>query len=63
MNPTIQLINLIVRFEHEAKAQRHALTTQHDGFTNEQPGLLSKLNNHIKYIFNPPRYQPSCRCA
>ena len=49
MNPTIQLINLTVRFEHEAKAQRHALTTQHDGFTNEQPGLLSKLNNHIKY--------------
>jgi hypothetical protein len=35
MNPTIQLIQLTVRFERQEKAQRHSFTTHRDDLTNE----------------------------
>lgn len=63
MNPTIQLIQLTVRFEHQEQAQRHAFTTQWNGRTNEKSVSLLKLNNRIKHIFNPPRPQQCCQCA
>ncbi len=58
MNPTIQLIQLTVRFEREEEAQRHTSAAHRVDLTNE----LRKLNGRIKHIFNPPRRQQYCSC-
>ncbi len=63
MNPTIQLIQLTVKFERQEKAQRHSFTTQSNGRTNEKSVSLLKLNNRIKHIFTPPHRQQCCQCA
>ena len=63
MNPTIQLVQLTVRFERQEKAQRHSFVTHRDGLPNEQSGYLPNLSNRIKQFFNPPRHQQCCECA
>ena len=63
MNPTIQLIQLTVRFEREEQAQRRSFMTHRNGRTNEKSVSLLKLNNWFKHIFNSPRPQQCCQCA
>jgi hypothetical protein len=62
MNPTIQLIQLTMKFEREEKAQRHTLATHSDALINELSDYLHKFTNRINHIFNPPRRQQYCSC-
>lgn len=63
MGPTIQLIQLTMRFEHQEKVQRHASTTYRDRFISKQSGLTHRLQNHIRHTIIPPRRQQRCECA
>jgi hypothetical protein len=63
MNPTIQLIQLTVKFEREEQSQHHSLVTKSDALISELSDYLHKLNGRIKQTFNQPRRQQCCQCA
>lgn len=54
MEPTIQLIQLTVRVEREAEAQRHSYRVYRDDLADEKPVhlLAYKRYNRIKRFFN-----------
>jgi hypothetical protein len=63
MNPTIQLIQLTVKFEREEQLQRHTFTRHSTAPIIELSDYLHKLNGRIKQTFNQPRRQQCCQCA
>lgn len=54
MEPTIQLIQLTVRVEREAEAQRRSYRVYKDDLADEKPVrlLAYKRDNRIKRFFN-----------
>lgn len=63
MNPTIQLIQLTVKFEREEQAQRHSFATHSAALICELSDYFHKLNGRIKHLFNPPHRKQCCQCA
>jgi hypothetical protein len=63
MNPTIQLIQLTVKFEREEQAQSHSFASHSNSLISELSGYFHKLNGRIQHIFNQPRRQQCCQCA
>jgi hypothetical protein len=62
MNPVIQLIQLTLRVERKAEAQRRPSMTYRDGLANEKTLRLSKRENRVKGNFNLLRRQQG-ECA
>lgn len=62
VNPTIQMIQLTVRFEHQEKAHSCSFVTHQDDLPNEQPSFIQKQNDRIEHIFNPLQHKQCCQC-
>ena len=63
MEPTIQLIHLMLRAEREEEAQRRLHMTPTDNLVEEKPIYSPKRDNHIKRNFNSPCRQQWCECS
>jgi len=63
MDPTIQLIQLMLRVEREAEAQRRPQVSYRDNFEDEKPLRPAKRDNRIKHIFDLPRRRQQGECA
>ena len=62
MNPVIQLIQLTLRVEREAEAQRRPYMAYRDGLADEKTVRPSKQENRVKGNVNLFRQQ-QCECA
>ncbi len=60
MDPAVQLM---LRVEREAEAQRRLYMTYRDVLADEKPIRPPKRDNRIKRIFNPFRRRQRCECA
>jgi hypothetical protein len=63
MGPEIQLIQLSLRVEREAEAQRRPYMAYRDGFADEEVVRPRKQSNRIKGSFNLFRRRQLCECA
>ena len=65
MGPTIQLIQLMLRVEREAEAQRRPYMAYRDDLADEKPVrlLAHKRDNGIKRVFNLLRRRQPCECV
>lgn len=63
MNPTIQLIQLTVRYEHAEKTRRQALVKRHDDFVNDKSFNRYESSARSKQGPMPVYCRPSCGTA
>ena len=63
MNPTIQLIQLMLRVEREAEAQRRPSMAYRDDLVDEKPVRPSKRENCVKGNFSLLYRRQQCECA
>jgi hypothetical protein len=65
MEPTIQLIQLTLRVEREAEAQRRPYMVYRDDLVDEKPVrlLAHQRDNRVKRIFNLFRRRQPYECA
>ena len=63
MNPAIQLIQLTLRVEREAEAQRRPYMAYRNDLADEKPVRPPKRDNRIKGNFNLLRRRQRCECA
>ena len=63
MDSAIQLIQLTLRVEREAEAQRHPYMTHRDDLADEKPVGPSRRVNRIKRNFDLLHRKQQCECA
>ena len=63
MGPNIQLIQLTLRIEREAEAQRRPYMAYRDDLVDENPVRPSRQDNRIEGDFNLLRRRQQCECA
>ena len=63
MDPTIQLIQLTLRVEREAEAQRRPYMAYRNDLADEKTVRSPKRDNRIKRNFNLLRRRQRCECA
>ena len=63
MGPTIQLIQLTLRFEREAERQRHSSMAYRDDLADEETVHPLRQDNRIKDNFNLLHRRQQCECA
>jgi len=63
MDPTIQLIQLMLRVEREVEAQRRPQVSPRDNLMDEKPVRPTKRDNRIKHIFNLLRRRQQGECS
>ena len=63
MDSAIQLIQLTLRVEREAEAQRRLYTAYRDDLADEKTVRPSKQDNRIKHNFNLLHRRQWCECA
>jgi len=63
MNPSIQLIQLTLRVERAAEAQRRAYQADKVERVDEKPVRLPKPALRLRRTLNPLYCQPQCQCA
>jgi hypothetical protein len=63
MDPTIQLIQLTLRVEREAEAQRRSSMAYRDDLVDEKPVRPSKRENRVKGSFDLFYRRQRCECA
>lgn len=63
MDPMITLIQLTLRVEREAEAQRRAYMTDKVERAEAKPVRLPKPVLRLKRAYSPLHYQPQCQCA
>jgi hypothetical protein len=63
MGPTIQLIQLTLRVEREAKIQRRSSMAYRDELVDERTVHPPKQDNRIKDNFNLLHRRQQCECA
>ena len=63
MYPTIQLIQLTLRVEREAEAQRRAATTYRSASADEETVRAPHQEQHVKGDADLLRRRPQCECA
>jgi hypothetical protein len=63
MGPAIQLIQLTLRVEREAEAQRRPYMAYRDDFAAEKVVRPPEQGNRIKGNFNLLRRRQRCECA
>ncbi|MFL7837284.1 MAG: hypothetical protein AB8I52_00670 [Candidatus Promineifilaceae bacterium] len=60
MNPTIQLIQLSMRFERPQNGRTLSFMIGRFDFNFD---YLHKLSDQLRTLFNPPRRHSCCECA
>ena len=63
MGPAVQLIQLTLRVEREAEAQRRPYMAYRDDFVGEEVVRPPEQYNRIKGNFNLLRRRECCECA
>lgn len=63
MEPTIQLIQLMMRVEREAEAHRHRHGSYGDNFEAEKSVCSDKCDHRSKPRFTLPRRRQPCECS
>jgi hypothetical protein len=63
LGPTIQLIQLAVRFEREAEAERRAAMAYRDDAMDEKMLRTSKWEKRVGGSFKLFHRQPQCECV
>ena len=63
MDPATQLIQLMLRVEREAEAQRRPYMAYRDDLADEKTVRSPKRDNRIKRNFNLLRRRQRCECA
>ncbi len=63
MYPHVQLIQLTLRVEREAEAQRRAYLENKADSIEERPIRLPKRAPHLERACAPLYCQPQCQCA
>jgi len=63
MDPTIQLIQLMLRIEREAEAHRHRHGSYGDNFEAEKPVCPDECDHRAKPRFILPRRRQRCECS
>jgi hypothetical protein len=59
----VPIIQLTLRIEHEAEAQRRLSMPYRDDFVNEKPVRPSRRNHWIERFFNLFRRPQYCECV
>lgn len=63
MDPMITLIQLTLRVEREAEAQRQVYQADKVTRAEEKPLHLPKSTLRLRHAYTPLHYQPQCQCT